>query len=114
MQSGAPASSSASGDEVFTAAVDQGTTSSRFLIFDSAGIPKTSHQAEFPQIYPQSGWVEHDPYDILDSVRLCMEKAIHNFLNMGYSVGNIKAVGITNQRETTVSIFSFYEINCGL
>lgn len=105
MQSGAPAPFSVLGNEVFTAAVDQGTTSSRFLIFDSAGIPKTSHQEEFPQIYPNSGWIEHNPYDILDSVRLCIENAINKFLHMGYSIGNIKAVGITNQRETTVGIF---------
>lgn len=88
--------------EAFTAAVDQGTTSSRFLIFDPTGTPRASHQVEFPQIYPHSGWIEHDPYDILNSVRLCMDKATEKFINMGYKVEDIKALGITNQRETTV------------
>ncbi|KAF8476994.1 hypothetical protein BDZ91DRAFT_647406 [Kalaharituber pfeilii] len=93
---------SSSNRESFTAAVDQGTTSSRFLIFDTAGIPRASHQVEFPQIYPHSGWIEHDPYDILNSVKICIEKATEKFVAMGYRVDDIKALGITNQRETTV------------
>lgn len=47
--------------EVFVGSIDQGTTSSRFLIFDKAGNPVSSHQIEFKQIYPQPGWHEHDP-----------------------------------------------------
>jgi len=92
--------------EAFTAAVDQGTTSSRFLIFDPTGTPRASYQVEFPQIYPHSGWIEHDPYDILNSVRLCMDKAMEKFIHMGYKVEDIKALGITNQRETTVGLLS--------
>lgn len=90
--------------EAFTAAVDQGTTSSRFLIFDPTGTPRASHQVEFPQIYPHSGWIEHDPYDILNSVLLCVEKATEKFIDLGYKVEDIKALGITNQRETTVGL----------
>lgn len=101
-----PSSASTMSREAFTAAVDQGTTSSRFLIFDPTGTPRASHQVEFPQIYPHSGWIEHDPYDILNSVRLCMDKATEKFIHMGYKVEDIKALGITNQRETTVGLLS--------
>lgn len=78
-------------------AIDQGTTSSRAIVFDPGMAPVASAQAEFPQHYPQSGWVEHDPDDIWTTVagtaRAALEKA-----------GNppITAIGITNQRETTL------------
>ncbi|PWW77258.1 glycerol kinase [Tuber magnatum] len=88
--------------ETFTAAIDQGTTSSRFLIFDKSGTPRASHQVEFEQLYPHSGWIEHDPYEILKSVNECIEKATKEFFDNGYEAGDIKALGITNQRETTV------------
>jgi len=48
-------------------------------------------------------WVEHDPYEILNSVNECIEKATKKFFDKGYEVGDIKALGITNQRETTVT-----------
>lgn len=104
MPSKSSASQAALENESFTAAIDQGTTSSRFLIFDKSGTPRANHQVEFPQIYPHSGWIEHDPYDILNSVYHCMEKATEKFLGLGYKVENIKALGITNQRETTVGL----------
>ncbi|KAI5841335.1 hypothetical protein DFP73DRAFT_480907 [Morchella snyderi] len=88
--------------EAFTAAIDQGTTSSRFLIFDSTGTPHASYQMEFEQLYPHSGWIEHDPYELVNSVKTCIERATEEFVADGYVVEDIKAIGITNQRETTV------------
>ena len=83
----------------YIVALDQGTTSSRAVVFDEMGTPVASHGIEFKQIYPNAGWVEHDPGDILDSqiqaLRLAVEKS-------GVPVGRIAAIGITNQRETTV------------
>ena len=80
-------------------ALDQGTTSSRTIIFDKSGNIVSKAQFEFTQIYPQSGWVEHDPYEIWESQLHSLQVALQN--------GNIKpeeiaAVGITNQRETTI------------
>lgn len=60
------------------------------------------HQIEFKQIYPHSGWHEHDPLELVSSVEACIEKACENFKSDGHSLSDIKAVGITNQRETTV------------
>ncbi|HUX20256.1 MAG TPA: FGGY family carbohydrate kinase, partial [Spirochaetia bacterium] len=80
-------------------ALDQGTTSSRAILFDHDGIPVGSAQKEFPQIYPQPGWVEHNPHDIWDSQREVMEAVI---AQSGVSPDAVAAIGITNQRETTV------------
>lgn len=88
--------------EVFIGSIDQGTTSSRFLIFNPSGTPVASHQIEFTQIYPQPGWHEHDPVEIVTSVEKCIDGAIEAFENQGHSISSIKSVGITNQRETTV------------
>ena len=83
----------------YIVALDQGTTSSRAVVFDGKGRMVASHNIEFPQIYPHPGWVEHRPRDILDSqvaaLRLAVEKG-------GVDVSDIEAVGITNQRETTL------------
>lgn len=80
-------------------ALDQGTTSSRAVIFDQNAHLVASHGIEFPQIYPKPGWVEHRPQDILDSqinaLKLAVEKS-------GIDVADIAAIGITNQRETTL------------
>ena len=80
-------------------AIDQGTTSSRAILFDAAMQVAAVSQEEFPQIYPQAGWVEHDPSDLWSSVagtaRAVIEKA-------GIDARNIAAIGITNQRETTL------------
>ncbi|KAH6887991.1 hypothetical protein B0T10DRAFT_65115 [Thelonectria olida] len=86
----------------FVGSIDQGTTSTRFLIFNGHGEPVASHQIEFENKYPESGWHEHDPLELLESVEDCIEKATEKFLSQGYSVSKIRAVGITNQRETTV------------
>lgn len=86
----------------FIGAIDQGTTSSRFIIFDGTGQPVTSHQHEFSQHYPESGWHEHDPYELVASVRNCIRKASQSFVEIGHDVEDIKVVGITTQRETTL------------
>src|SRR5690606_35468503 len=83
----------------YVAAIDQGTTSTRCMIFNHSGEPVGVHQMEHEQIYPRPGWVEHDPMEILartdDVVRGAMRAA-------GASADDIVAVGITNQRQTTV------------
>ncbi|KAI8887567.1 glycerol kinase [Backusella circina FSU 941] len=86
----------------YIGAIDQGTTSTRFFIFDQAGNHVTSHQLEFEQIYPRPGWIEHDPYDLLDSVIRCADEAVRKFGMMGHDASDLKAVGISNQRETTL------------
>lgn len=86
----------------FVGSVDQGTTSSRFIIFNSAGEVVASHQLEFESLYPQSGWHEQDPYAILESVETCIEKTAEKFVEMGHDLKQIRSMGITNQRETTV------------
>ena len=80
-------------------AFDQGTTSSRSIIFDSQGSTVAVAQKEFSQRYPQSGWVEHDPEEIWRSQ---IDTAIEVLATSGISGKDIAAVGITNQRETTV------------
>jgi glycerol kinase len=77
-------------------ALDQGTTSSRAIVFRADGQPVAKAQREFRQIYPQPGWVEHDPFEILESQLATAREAIQG------ATGPIKAIGITNQRETTL------------
>ncbi|KAI1192871.1 glycerol kinase [Nemania serpens] len=89
-------------DEWFIGSIDQGTTSSRFIIFDRWADPVASHQIEFTNHFPHSGWHEHDPIDLVASAEECIEKATEKFLSKGYATSQIKAVGITNQRETIV------------
>ncbi|HMQ03044.1 MAG TPA: glycerol kinase GlpK [Pyrinomonadaceae bacterium] len=80
-------------------AFDQGTTSSRSIIFDREGSVAALAQKEFKQIYPQSGWVEHDPEDIW---RVQIDTALEALVKAGLSASDISAIGITNQRETTI------------
>jgi glycerol kinase len=80
-------------------AIDQGTTSSRAILFDEAGSIAAVSQHEFQQFYPQSGWVEHDPNEILTSQMSC---AIEALGKAGARPRDVAAVGITNQRETVV------------
>lgn len=87
-------------DEWFIGSVDQGTTSTRFIIFSSQADIVASHQIEFENHYPESGWHEHDPYDLTKSVEDCIDEATKQFTEQGWSVSQIKAIGITNQRET--------------
>jgi glycerol kinase len=80
-------------------AIDQGTSSSRAVIYDHETSVVASAQQEFPQIYPQPGWVEHEPEAIWESVRAVTKKAM---AGAGASASDITAIGITNQRETTL------------
>ncbi|QNI34307.1 glycerol kinase GlpK [Alloacidobacterium dinghuense] len=79
--------------------LDQGTTSSRAILFAQDGSIVASSQKEFRQIYPNSGWVEHDPYDILTSQ---LSSAIDALTRAGARPRDISALGITNQRETVI------------
>lgn len=80
-------------------AIDQGTSSSRTVIYDHDTSVIASAQQEFAQIYPQPGWVEHDPEAIWESVRAVTKKAL---LSASARAGDITAIGISNQRETTL------------
>ncbi|WP_180125723.1 glycerol kinase GlpK [Rhodoferax sp. BLA1] len=80
-------------------ALDQGTSSSRSIVFDRAGRVVASAQRELRQIYPQPGWVEHDPMEIWANQLATAKDAL---LRAGISAAQVKAIGITNQRETTV------------
>ena len=80
-------------------AIDQGTTSSRAIVFDAEMRATATAQEEFPQHFPASGWVEHDPSDIWSSVASTCRGAIEK---AGLGPGDIAAIGITNQRETTL------------
>ncbi len=79
--------------------IDQGTTSTRAIVFDAAVAAVASAQQEFPQIYPRPGWVEHDPEAIWASVTATMSQALRS---AELTAGDIAALGITNQRETVV------------
>jgi len=83
----------------YVGAVDQGTTSTRFMVFDHAGREVARHQAEHAQILPQAGWVEHDPIEIYQRVCETIQGALSK---ANLTAQDLSAVGITNQRETTV------------
>ena len=83
----------------YVIALDQGTTSSRAMLIDRAGRAVGSVQRPFPQLYPQPGWVEHDPHDILSSQLGALTELL---LTYSVSPAEIDSIGITNQRETTV------------
>ena len=85
--------------EKFILSIDQGTTSSRAIIFDKNTKIVSSAQQEFNQIYPKSGWVEHSPQDIMGSVMAVIAEAL---VRADISAGELAAIGITNQRETTL------------
>lgn len=80
-------------------ALDQGTTSSRCILFDKSGAIRSMAQKEFTQIYPQPGWVEHNPREIWASQIAVVTEAM---ANIGASAQDIAGIGITNQRETTI------------
>ncbi len=80
-------------------AVDQGTTSTRFMIFDHAGAEVARHQLEHTQIMPRPGWVEHDPAEIWERTRTVIETTLRR---AGLRAADLAAVGLTNQRETTL------------
>ncbi|MCK4564565.1 MAG: glycerol kinase, partial [Verrucomicrobia bacterium] len=80
-------------------ALDQGTTSSRSILFDHEGKIRAIAQSEFKQYYPQPGWVEHDPLKIWETQEETARQAMHQ---AGIHCEDIEAIGIANQRETTV------------
>ncbi|RAP59738.1 glycerol kinase GlpK [Oleiagrimonas sp. MCCC 1A03011] len=80
-------------------AIDQGTTSSRVMVFDAEGRVVGKAQREFEQIFPRPGWVEHKPREILTSVLVTLTEAMHN---AEVDASSVAGIGITNQRETTV------------
>ncbi|MGH6931363.1 MAG: FGGY family carbohydrate kinase, partial [Dongiaceae bacterium] len=80
-------------------AIDQGTTSSRAILFDREGQPRATAQKELPQIYPADGWVEHDPEEIW---RATVAVAKYALVEAKATARDLAAIGITNQRETTV------------
>lgn len=83
----------------FIAAIDQGTTSSRCIVFDRDGLVVAVDRKEHAQILPRPGWVEHDAAEIWANVREVVAGAVGK---AGLTAADVKAVGITNQRETTV------------
>ncbi len=85
--------------EKYLLAIDQGTSSSRAVIYTHGAEVVASAQQEFAQIYPQPGWVEHDPEAIWDSVTSVTRGAMQK---VNAAASDISAIGITNQRETTV------------
>uniref|UniRef100_A0A8C5LH77 glycerol kinase n=1 Tax=Jaculus jaculus TaxID=51337 RepID=A0A8C5LH77_JACJA len=84
-------------------AVVQGTNSTRFLVFNSKTAELLSHhQVELTQDFPKEGWVEQDPKEILQSVYECIERTCEKLAELNIDISNIKAIGVSNQRETTV------------
>ncbi|MBQ6020750.1 MAG: glycerol kinase GlpK, partial [Clostridia bacterium] len=83
----------------FILALDQGTTSSRTIVFNKKGEIVSKMQYEFPQIYPQAGWVEHDPMDILKSQ---MRSLADTMIEGSIKAKDVVGIGVTNQRETTI------------
>src|ERR1700712_1767381 len=83
----------------FIAAIDQGTTSSRCIVFDKAGAIVAIDQKEHRQIFPRPGWVEHDAEEIWDNVQAVVRGAMRK---LGIVPADLAGVGITNQRETTL------------
>lgn len=86
-------------DKQYVLAIDQGTTSSRAMLFDRSGAVKGIAQREFTQIFPQPGWVEHNPREILSTVLTTMTDVL---TQANVDASQVAAIGITNQRETTV------------
>ena len=83
----------------FILSIDQGTTSSRAILFTLKGKPVYSSQKEFTQYFPKSGWVEHNPEEIWSTTKKTLKDVLYKAKKLK---GNVLAIGITNQRETTV------------
>lgn len=86
-------------EEKYIMAIDQGTTSSRAIIFDKKGNKIGSSQKEFTQYFPNAGWVEHNANEIWNSVQSVIAGSL---IESGVKPTDIAGIGITNQRETTV------------
>src|SRR5882724_12820078 len=87
------------GSVQYVLALDQGTTSSRALLFDHEGTVRAVAQREFDQIFPQPGWVEHNPEQIVSSQ---IAVAVEALAQAGVSSRDVAAIGIANQRETAI------------
>ena len=83
----------------FIVAIDQGTTSSRAILFNTQGTLLFKSQLEFKQYFPKNGWVEHDPEEIWNKTKKVLVKVINKSKKLK---GNVLTIGITNQRETTI------------
>src|SRR5690349_24826003 len=83
----------------FIGAVDQGTTSTRFIVFDHDGRPVAKHQLEHEQVLPRAGWVEHNPLEIWDRTQTVIGSALGQ---AGIASSDLDAIGVTNQRETAI------------
>ncbi|CAG2055494.1 unnamed protein product [Timema podura] len=84
-------------------AIDEGTSSTRFLVFSARTSEViASHQMEISKMYPQEGWVEQDPIVILDAVKECIQRTVDKLREQDVEPGDIVAIGVTNQRETTI------------
>ena len=83
----------------FIVAIDQGTTSSRAILFNISGVPEYSSQKEFNQYFPKDGWVEHNPNEIWSTTKKVLKEVINKSKRLK---GKILTIGITNQRETTI------------
>ncbi len=83
----------------FIIAIDQGTTSSRAILFNTSGVPEYSSQKEFNQYFPKDGWVEHNPNEIWSTTKKVLKDVINKSKKLK---GKILTIGITNQRETTI------------
>jgi len=85
--------------ETYVGSVDQGTTGTRFIVFDSDGGVVSQAYEKHEQIYPEPGWVEHDPMEIWENTKLVINEALDNG---GIDASQLEAIGVTNQRETTI------------
>ena len=83
----------------YIGSIDQGTTSTRFILFDRSGQPAASHQIEHRQIFPKPGWVEHDPVEVWENTQRVIAETL---IRSGIPRVKIDAIGVTNQRETVV------------
>ena len=83
----------------FIVAIDQGTTSTRAILFNLSGLPIYSSQVEFTQYFPKDGWVEHNPNEIWNTTKKVLKDVIYKSKKVR---GKILTIGITNQRETTI------------
>eukprot|EP01017_Pseudomicrothorax_dubius_P003102 TRINITY_DN10360_c0_g1_i6.p1 TRINITY_DN10360_c0_g1~~TRINITY_DN10360_c0_g1_i6.p1 ORF type:complete len:499 (+),score=121.57 TRINITY_DN10360_c0_g1_i6:54-1550(+) len=90
-------------DRRLVVAIDQSTTSTKFNAFDIEGRTVALFLKEHTQITPKPGWLEHDPTEIIGNVRECIETGFEKLKSSGYSVEDVKAIGVTNQRETVVA-----------
>ncbi|TBU30489.1 glycerol kinase [Dichomitus squalens] len=87
----------------FVGSLDCGTTSTRFLVFDKYANIVAQHQIEYPQYYPEPGWHEQDPDELIESCEVCINETSKALEAAGWSKDSVKAIGITNQRESAVA-----------